>query len=187
MSWVAVPGRALAWDPFRSANGAVEEGNARMAEGEPEAALEAYDEAARELPSEPGVHLNRGIALLANGQLDRARDALSMATEPPASDAVRADAYYDLGLAFFRQGDAAAQQEEHEEAQRLFREAADAFKRSLRAKPGNRDAGWNLELALRRIEEQKEKEQDQQDQQDDQDQQDQDQDDQDDQDQDDQD
>ena len=44
---------------------------------------------------------------------------------------------------------------------RLLREAADAFRRSLRARPGNRDAAWNLELALRRIREQEEQQQQQ--------------------------
>jgi Ca-activated chloride channel family protein len=170
-----VGGTAHAWEPFRTANRNVTEGNQALREGDRAGALAAYDRAARELPRESGVHLNRGIALLGQGELDRAREALLAATEPPASPELRAAAYYDLGLAFFRQADAVATEENHAEAQRLFREAADGFRRSLRARPGNRDAAWNLELALRRIREEQEKQEQEEQQQEDQQQQQQDQ------------
>ncbi|MDH5493084.1 MAG: hypothetical protein OEY14_14110, partial [Myxococcales bacterium] len=149
-------GSARAWEPLRAANGHVERGNRRMAEEDPAGALEAYDAAARELPSEAGVHLNRGVALLASGDHARAREALLLATEPSAPAELRGAAYYDLGLSFYREGDRLALEEDHQGAQDQFREAADAFRRSLRAAPGNRDAAWNLELALRRIQEQQE-------------------------------
>jgi hypothetical protein len=154
---------ASAWEPFITPNSHVEDGNRAMAEGDHAGALEAYDRAARELPSEPGVHLNRGLALLAAGQLADARQAFLTATEPPASPDIRADAYYDLGLAFYREGDELATALDHERAQAQFREAVDAFKRSLRARPGDRDTAWNLELALRRLreEEQRQEEQEQ--------------------------
>src|SRR5690606_10836201 len=153
LCWLVGHGRAAAWDPFVVENDHVAAGNEAMGEGDARRALTHYDRAARELPDRAEVHLNRGLALLEAGELDRAREALLLATEPPAERDVRADAYYDLGLAFYRQADAAAAAEEpnHREAQRLFREAADAFRRSLRIRPGNADAGWNLELALRRV------------------------------------
>ena len=169
---------ALAWDPFRVENRNVERGNDLMQQHDADGALHSYEAAARELPAEPGVHLDRGLALLAKGVLDRAREALLVATEPPAPAPIRADAYYDIGVAFYGAGDAAARQAaqqatqngqvplqgapgaaaqgqaphvDHREASRIFRESADAFRRSLRVRPSNRDAAWNLELALRRI------------------------------------
>jgi Ca-activated chloride channel family protein len=177
--------RAHAWEWFRGENGHVRDGNERLRANDAAAALRAYEAAARELPSDPGVHLNRGLALLALAEHDKAREAFLLATEPPAPAAIRAAAYYDLGLAFYRQADAAATaaadtaiaqgaaqppagaaqppagaaeppQADHREAQRLFREAADGFRRSLRIQPGNRDAAWNLELAVRRLREEKE-------------------------------
>ena len=184
---------ARAWDWFRAENGNVREGNERLRASDAAGALRSYELAARELPSDPGVHLNRGLALLALDQHDKAREAFLLATEPPASAPIRAAAYYDLGLAFYRQADTAATaagadavaqggaipgalpgatpgpaggavagvgapapQADHREAQRLFREAADGFRRSLRIVPGNRDAAWNLELALRRLREEEE-------------------------------
>jgi hypothetical protein len=215
-----------AWEWFRGENGNVREGNERLRANDAASALRAYEAAARELPSDPGVHLNRGLALLALAEHDKAREAFLLATEPPAPAAIRAAAYYDLGLAFYRQADAAATaaahdaiaqgaaqpgaaqpgaaqpgatlpgatqpsaaggtgagaaaapEVDHREAQRLFREAADGFRRSLRIQPGNRDAAWNLELAVRRLREEeeaqrREEEQQRQEQQDQQDQQDQ--------------
>src|SRR5690606_20473821 len=93
-----VAARAHAWDPFLVENEHVQAGNERMAANDAAGALTHYDRAARELPNEAGVHLNRGLALLEAGDLDRAREAFLLATEPPAPADVRADAYYDLGL-----------------------------------------------------------------------------------------
>ena len=147
----SAPRNARAFDLFRRENRHVARGNEKLAANDPAGALEQYDLAARELPSEPRVHLNRGIALLAQKTFDKAREAFLLAAEPPAPADVRAAANYNLGLAFYEEGDAKSTETDHKEAQRLFREAADAFRKSLRAVPGNRDAGWNLELALRRI------------------------------------
>ncbi len=171
------------WEIFRSPNSNVEVGNARMAAQDPAGAIQAYDRAARQLPEDMAVQLNRGLAQMGTGDNASARDSFLAATDPNAPTSVRAAAYYDLGLAFYRDGDAAANQEDHQSSQQAFREAADSFRRSLRLQPGNRDAAWNLELALRRLQEEQEaqeqqeqQEQEQQEQQDQQDQQNQDQD-----------
>ena len=137
-----------------------------MAQGQYGPALEAYDEAARELPDVRAVQLNRGLALLAQDLGEQAKDAFVAAADPAASPNTRADAYYDLGIGYARQGDAISQQEEYEQASAHFQEAADAFKRALRVRPGDRDAAWNLEYAMKRIreEEEKQEKQEQQDQ-----------------------
>ena len=155
---------AMAWDPFVTPNANVETGNERMSAGDAAGALAAYDLAARQHPEEPRVALDRGLALLASGDLPAAREAFVSAADPDADDEIRAAAYYDLGLAFYQEGDASAAEEDHEGSQGFFREAADAFRRSLRVTPGNRDAAWNLELALRRIREQEEAQEQQEEQ-----------------------
>ena len=172
---LAAPGSAVAWDPFLVPNDHVEDGNARMVDDDPQGALHHYEQAARQLPNEPGVHLNRGLALLDAGELDRALEAFEVAAEPGGPREIRADAFYDMGLVYYQQGDAAASEENHEEAQRLFREAAERFRQSLRQRPGNADAGWNLELALRRLHEEEEAQEQQEQEQQDQDQENQDQ------------
>jgi Ca-activated chloride channel family protein len=168
--------RALAWDWLRSENGHVRDGNEALRAGDAQAAQAEYDRAAAELPSEPGVHLNRGLALLAQDQHDQAREAFLRATEPPAPREIRASAYYDTGLSFYREADAAATEGDHARARDLFGQAAEQFRQSLRQVPGNRDAAWNLELALRReTQEEEEQEREEQEQQQQQDQQQQDQ------------
>lgn len=154
-----VPSSALAWSPLRAPNPNVEQGNALMAEGNHAEALSAYDEAARVLPAEKGIQLNRGLAFLAQDLTQPAKEAFTAAADPSAPPAIRADAYYDLGVALAREGDSLSEQEDFEGASAHFREAVDAFKRSLRVRPGNRDAAWNLEYALERIREEEEKQQ----------------------------
>jgi Ca-activated chloride channel family protein len=145
------------WSWLRSENEHVNEGNQKLNAGDAKGALESYDKAARELPSEGGVHLDRGLALLKQGDQAKARDALKLGAQSRATPAVRADAHYDLGVSFYKEADAAAGKDDHEQAQKLFREAADAFKQALRLRPGDRSAAWNYELAARRIREQQEK------------------------------
>ncbi|MCS6799407.1 MAG: VWA domain-containing protein [Myxococcota bacterium] len=172
------PSPARAWELFRSPQPDVEAGNEAMARNDPAGALAAYDRAARALPSEPGVHLNRGLALAALGREEQARAALLLATEPAAPAEVRAAAHYNIGLSHFREADRiaadAARQavqagsatpgaapapppDAHDQASRGFREAAEAFRRALRAQPGFRDAAWNLELAMRRARQERER------------------------------
>jgi Ca-activated chloride channel family protein len=163
---LALPASASAWSPLRGENSNAKKGNALMAQEQYGPALEAYDEAARELPDARAVQLNRGLALLAQDLGEQAKEALLAAADPAASPTTRADAYYDLGIAYARQGDAIAQQEEYEQASAQFREAADAFKRALRVRPGDRNAAWNFEYAMKRIreEDEKQREQEQQEQ-----------------------
>ena len=159
----ARPARAEGYSWLRSENKHVREGNEKLVAGDAKAALGAYDLAARELPSEGGVHLNRGLALMKSGDTAAARTALKLATQPPASANVRADAYYNLGIGFYKDADAHATKSEHDEAQKLFREASDAFKQSLRLRPGDRNTAWNYELGARRVREQQKKQKEQQD------------------------
>jgi Ca-activated chloride channel family protein len=145
------------WSWLRSQNRHVTEGNKKLAAGDAKGALDDYGRASRELPNDGGVHLNRGLALLKQGDLAGARDALKLAAQSQARGPVRADANYDLGVSFYKEADAAAGKEDHEQAQKLFREASDHFKQALRLRPGDRAAAWNYELAARRVREQQEK------------------------------
>ena len=89
----------VGFDPFRTSNGNVEQGNARLKEGKVKEALEAYNEAAKELPEEQGVQYNRGVALHKLGRFDEARQALLKATTS-ADRALKAKSFYNLGNAY---------------------------------------------------------------------------------------
>lgn len=166
----ALPLRARAELPafLRTENSRVRDGNEKLNKGDAKGALESYTLAARELPEAPGVQLDRGLALMKSGDLAKARESFLSATAPSAPAPLRADAYQDIALAFYREGDQLAGQNKHKEAQQMFRESVDAGKRSLRLRPGDPNTAWNLELATRRIreEEQKQKEEDEKNKQD---------------------
>jgi tetratricopeptide (TPR) repeat protein len=133
------------FDPLRSRNGEVEQGNALMKSGNAEEALKHYDKAVAALPAEPGAHFDRGSALYALQRFDEAGQEFLRATE--AKDgALKAQAFYNLGNAFFKK--------------EKFKEAIEAYKRTLALDPRDERAKWNLELALRKQEEQKKKDQD---------------------------
>ena len=149
VSAAATPVRA--WELFRSESSAVARGNEHLAKGQHKEALAAYDEAARELPDDPGVQLDRGLALLATGKVGEARDAFRRAAAGNAPKELRGKALYNMGLTFLREGEQAAQAEDLDGARKMNEEAVDAFKGSLRAQPSERDAAWNLELAKRRL------------------------------------
>lgn len=146
---------------LRTENREVVSGNQALTKGDAKGALESYNQAARKLPDAPGVQLDRGLALLKQGDYGKAREALLSATVPNASSDVRADAYHDLSLSFYREADGLAGQDKHAEAQKLFREAVDAAKRSLHLRPDDPNAAWNLELAARRVREEAQKQKDQ--------------------------
>jgi tetratricopeptide (TPR) repeat protein len=131
-----------AFDPFRSSNSHVEQGNALLSAGKVKEALEQYQRAARELPDEPGVHYNLGIAHYRLGQLEQARQALLRATGV-AEPELRAKAFYNLGNVHLDQ--------------KRWKDAVNAYRQGLQLRPHHRASKWNLELALRRLREEEKK------------------------------
>ncbi|MBC8132315.1 MAG: tetratricopeptide repeat protein [Deltaproteobacteria bacterium] len=135
-----------AFDPVRSRSAQVEEGNAKMKAGKADEALVAYDKAVAELPAEPGVHFDRGTALAALSRFDEAAEEFLRATEAKDT-ALKAAAFYNLANAFFKKD--------------KFKEAVEAYKRTLALDPKDERAKWNLEIALKKQrEDDKKKEQD---------------------------
>lgn len=107
-------------------------------------AIRAYREAVAGGDRRPLVLYDLGTALLAADSLDAAVDALERATFT-GDAALRERALYNLGLAYLRRGlrtdgDARAAQ---------LRNARKALRTVLLQSPGDRDAQWNYELALR--------------------------------------
>ena len=133
------------FEPLRSRNSEIEQGNALMKGGNAEEALKHYDKAVAALPAEPGAHFDRGAALYTLQRFDEAGQEFLRATE--AKDgALKAQAFYNLGNAFFKK--------------EKFKESIEAYKRTLALDPRDERAKWNLELALRKQQEQKDKDKD---------------------------
>jgi Ca-activated chloride channel homolog len=131
------------FDPFRSSNRNTEEGNAKLGAGKLKEALDYYEKAVKEAPDEPGAHYNLGLALSGMGQFDRAREELLKATMAP-DRALRAKSFYNLGNVHFEQ--------------KRYKDAVAAYTRSMQLNPSHRAAKWNLELALRKVQEEKKEE-----------------------------
>jgi Ca-activated chloride channel family protein len=137
---------AAAWNPLDRPNRAVESGNVSMQQGKAEEALGRYDQAVSALPSDPGVHFNRGTALMSLSRHEEAIGELMRATEVK-NTSLKAAAFYNLGNAYFKSD--------------RFADAIAAYKRSLGLVPGDMRAKWNLELALQKKQEEDKKKQEQ--------------------------
>lgn len=110
------------------------------AQGEAGRAADLADTALRVDEEDPQVRYNAGTAQLAAGHERKAVPLLEQAAREAAPELSPA-AHYNLGNARLAAGDAAG--------------AVEAYKTTLRAEPGNADAKFNLELALREKERQR--------------------------------
>jgi Ca-activated chloride channel homolog len=130
-------------------DGEVEAGNAALKAGKAEDALGHYDQAVKKLPADAGAHFDRGAALYALSRFDEAGQEFLRATEAK-EPALKASAFYNLGNAFFKK--------------EKFKEAVSAYTRTLGLKPDDKQAKWNLEIALKKQKEEEKKQQDKKDQ-----------------------
>jgi Ca-activated chloride channel family protein len=127
---------------FEKRDAEIEAGNSALQAGKADDALVHYDKALKKLPAEAGSHFDRGAALYALSRFDEAGQEFLRATE--AKDpALKASAFYNLGNAFFKK--------------EKFKEAVSAYTRSLGLKPDDKQAKWNLEIALRKQKDQEDK------------------------------
>jgi Ca-activated chloride channel family protein len=126
----------------------IEAGNAALKAGKAEDALKHYDQAVKKLPAEAGVHLDRGSALYALSRFDEAGQEFLRATESK-DGAVKESAFYNLGNALFKK--------------EKFKEAVAAYTRALGLRPDDKQAKWNLEIALKKQKEEEEKNKDKKD------------------------
>jgi tetratricopeptide (TPR) repeat protein len=133
----------------------ISSGNRAYSESNHESALLRYQEA-EALDSTLAIpQFNAGDAFYRLGRFSEgASKFLRSATSP--DDSVAAMSYYNLGNSMFKTGD--------------LESAAEAYRRTLLIKPDDEDAKYNLELALKMIEQQQQEQQqqDNQDQQQDQ-------------------
>jgi Ca-activated chloride channel homolog len=138
----------VGFDWLQSKNRDAEQGNAAMKAGKAEEALGAYDRAAGKLGNDPALRFDRGTALYALSRYEEAAQEFLRATE--AKDgSLKASAFYNLGNAFAKAN--------------KFKEAIEAYKRSLALDPRDQKAKANLELAQRQLKEEEKKKQQQDD------------------------
>ena len=124
-------------------------GNQLFEQGKFQEAEKAYLEAQADMPGRAELSYNLGNALIKQKRYDQALQSLRQAIAQ-GNKGLQASSWYNAGNALFEMGS--------------FQDSAQAYVQALRLSPADRDAKHNLELALRRMEEQKQKPPDQQEQ-----------------------
>lgn len=119
-------------------------GNRAYRRGDYVKAVERYRGAIQRRGSTPRLQYNLGTALLQLGEWEAARERLSEAVQAQSPE-LQSRAFYNLGNALA--GDPSAVTAE------TLRAAIRAYRRSLLLDPERADTRWNLELAMRRLQE----------------------------------
>lgn len=128
----------------------VERGNRLFRAGQYAEAVEAYRAALQDGEESPLLRYNLGTALLKLGRYEEAEEHLRSAlqgVEPETREWV----YYNLGQRYLE--DARAN-DDPEAKGALYDAAVESYRQALRLRPGDVDAKWNYELAVRERDEQ---------------------------------
>jgi Ca-activated chloride channel homolog len=136
--------------------GDLEKGNRLYREGKYEEAALAYQRVVDSGKASPQVHYNLGTALLALGRYADADSHFQRALQGVEPE-LRERAFYNLGNRFLQ--DARSEQGDIRQQGELLDAAIEAYRRTLRIDPGDVDAKWNLELALREREQNEQQQQ----------------------------
>ena len=136
---VAVLGTGLLLGPGRAdAAHPLVEGNRLYAAGDYKGAIRVYQEALKKSPGDAALLANLGAALYRTNDWKGAEESFARAQAAAArKPEVAARAGQGRGNALFRQ--------------ERYREALDAYRAALEARPGDADARFNYELTLRKL------------------------------------
>ncbi|TVS03513.1 MAG: hypothetical protein EA423_08440 [Phycisphaerales bacterium] len=122
-------------------------GELMFKQGLPEEASVAFQQAAELDPGNAQAIYNRGIAVLTRGDRTLAADLFRDADRAGASDELRAKARFNLGVVLFERSRETVK-DSPEEAMRLLRDSARAFRGSYRLSPDERTLK-NIEIVRR--------------------------------------
>jgi tetratricopeptide (TPR) repeat protein len=125
---------------------AIDKGNRRYHSGEHKQALDEYLKAGRIDSTSAVPHFNAGDALYRLEDYSEGAKRFLQAAGS-SEDSIASMSYYNLGNAMFRAGD--------------IESAVEAYKRALLIEPDDEDAKYNLELAMKLLEQQSQQKDDQ--------------------------
>ncbi|HPJ72834.1 MAG TPA: tetratricopeptide repeat protein, partial [bacterium] len=128
-------------------SGEVAEGNRLYREGNYQEALSRYGAAAQALPDAPQIFYNQANTHYRMRDFKTA-DSLYKKIAGKDEGSLGAWAWYNLGNSLM--------------GQEKYREALEAYRHSMRLAPGDEDAKYNYEIALRRQQQQQQEQQQQQ-------------------------
>jgi tetratricopeptide (TPR) repeat protein len=133
--------------------------NSLYKQGKFEEALKLYDDALLESPEDRKLSINKGSALYKTGDFDKAVESYESALSVEDKKA-KADCHYNLGNAFFGQGEQ-MQQSGNPAASEKYKAAYENYIKALDLRPKDIDAKHNLQLAYRRMQQMQQQQQNQ--------------------------
>ncbi|MCL2182457.1 MAG: tetratricopeptide repeat protein [Chitinispirillia bacterium] len=120
-------------------------------QGKYEEALKLYEDALLLDPPNGKLKMNRGSAQYKLGDFDGAErsylDALSSQNEKK----VQADAHYNLGNVQYKQGEQLEMEGNAASARGKYSQALENYINTLKLRPNDKDAKWNLQMAHRKV------------------------------------
>ena len=131
--------------PQRDGPLTITQGNEAFNAGDYGAALEAYALADEQMPERPEPEYNSGNALYRMDSLEEAQNLYQGALVMADDDEISKNSLFNIGNVLF--------------TSEQYPEAIEAYKEALRIDPTDLDAKYNLELALRRLQEQEQQQQ----------------------------
>jgi len=140
--------------PFATAdeaNNTNKKANKLYSKGKYGEALKLYDDALLLDPSDGRLKMNSGSALYRLGELDEAENSYLDALPSLKDKKTRADAHYNLGNVQYKQGETLEAQGDAASARGKYSQALENYINTLKMRPNDKDAKWNLQLAHQKV------------------------------------
>jgi len=137
--------------------------NKLYSKGQYEEALKLYDDALLLDPSNGKLRMNKGSTLYRLGELDEAEKSYQDAMSSRLGKKTLADAHYNLGNIQYKQAEKLESAGDAASARKKYSGALESYINTLKLRPNDMDAKWNLQLAHQKIDlmkEQQDKNQD---------------------------
>lgn len=145
---IFLPRFVFPFDPFLTKDGNVEKGNKFYREGKYKEALDAYNEAKKNLPENAILHYAIGITEIGLQKLDDAQKSLERGMTICGDDKVMKEyLFFAMGYLFCEKAKKISQSEK-EKKKEAWRKASEYFKEGLILNPENKDLRHNLEVSL---------------------------------------
>ncbi len=121
----------------QTTNKLLREGNSFYKNDKYNNATESYSKALQKAPKDVRANFNQGDALFKLNQLEKAQEQYRAAAKLTKNTDIQAEAYYNIGNSFYKQ--------------EKYEESVKAYKTSLKLNPKDKEAKYNLLMALAKL------------------------------------
>ena len=129
-----------------SAASLVKKGRQAYSQGEFDKAVQAFEEAAVQMPESAEIYFNKGTCLYQLGDYNGAKEAFEKAALKTKNPALEAGALFNLGDTSFKQAER-QQDSDLQKAMEGLQQAVEYFHQALKLNPKLKEAGENIEVA----------------------------------------